>query len=234
MIERNTTGDSTVATATFRDLILLAPHSCSGLLIRFFNRINNNLIIHSTDELGKLDALTQEFGDNARLMAFSTPHVVPGEFLSRLRYGAYNFHPGPPAYPGWAPSSFALYHGASMFGATAHVMTERVDAGPIVGTELFAIAPHISPDALAAQAARAMGRLLQRLGGAIAEQAHPLTELPLSWGDRRGTKAAYARLSQITPDLDPEEKARRLRAFNRADFLYSVPLGKRSAGTSAG
>ena len=58
----------------------------------------------------------------ARLIAFATPVIVPGRILASLGYGAYNFHPGPPQYPGWAPAHFALYEQANEFGATVHAM----------------------------------------------------------------------------------------------------------------
>jgi hypothetical protein len=73
----------------------------------------------------------------SRLIAFSSPVIVPRGVLGSLGYGAYNFHPGPPQFPGWAPAHFALYEHASEFGATAHAMDERVDSGPIVDVALF-------------------------------------------------------------------------------------------------
>jgi methionyl-tRNA formyltransferase len=46
--------------------------------------------------------------------------------IARLGFGAFNFHPGPPSYPGWVPSHFALYERSTEFGATVHVMVEQV------------------------------------------------------------------------------------------------------------
>jgi methionyl-tRNA formyltransferase len=216
-----------------RNLIILTPQSSAAQLARFFAQFNKNLRIFFADTITALDSAIQEHGESSRLVAFGSPIIVPGGLLSRLRFGAYNFHPGPPAYPGWAPASFALYDGAAIFGATAHVMTEKVDGGPIVGTELFAVAPHISPDRLATEATAAMGRLLRRLGVAMARQTEMLTELPVSWGVDRGTKARFSQLREITSDLDPAERARRLRAFCVADFVYGVPLGDHTAELSA-
>ena len=64
---------------------------------------------------------------------------MPPLVLAALGYGAYNFHPGPPEYPGWAPAHFALYEGATEFGATFHAMAARVDAGPIIDVLCFDI-----------------------------------------------------------------------------------------------
>jgi hypothetical protein len=82
----------------------------------------------------ELLAIPPELLRDARLVAFTTGVVVPEAVLERLGHGAYNFHPGPPDYPGWAPAHFAMYDGAKTFGATAHVMVRRVDSGPIVAS----------------------------------------------------------------------------------------------------
>src|SRR6185295_19884723 len=67
---------------------------------------------------------------HGRLVSFTSGVIVSGGMLRQLGHGAYNFHPGPPQYPGWAPAHFALYDNARTFGATAHAMVARVDSGP--------------------------------------------------------------------------------------------------------
>ena len=74
-----------------------------------------------------------------RLIAFCTSVIVPAEVLDAVMAPAYNFHPGPPTYPGSHVASFAIYDGADMFGATAHEMAAKVDSGPIVGVEWFQV-----------------------------------------------------------------------------------------------
>src|ERR1700676_3081649 len=85
----------------------------------------------------------------ARLIAFTTNVIVPQKVLDQLGYGAYNFHPGPPQYPGWAPAHFALYDRATEFGVTLHVMVERVDAGPIIDVAPFPIPADLGVGGLA-------------------------------------------------------------------------------------
>ena len=204
------------------NLILLTPPSMSGQLTRFFAQFNKIETIKRADSLEDLAALISQGGMTSRLVSFGTDLIVPADLLEGLAYGAYNFHPGPPTHPGWAPASFALYDGAEIFGATLHEMTAKVDAGSIVGTELFAIAPHITPDRLAGEATLAVGRLMRRLGRNLATQRTPLTRLPIGWSDNYGTRAKFARMREISPELDQEEKARRVRAFGTAEFIYTV------------
>jgi hypothetical protein len=56
----------------------------------------------------------------ARLIAFTTDVIVPPDILDHLGYGAYNFHPGPPHFPGWAPALFAIHRRATEFGLATH------------------------------------------------------------------------------------------------------------------
>jgi methionyl-tRNA formyltransferase len=103
------------------------------------------LPVEHADELAGLGA---DILRRARLVGFVTPLIVPPAILAQLGYGAFNFHPGSPSYPGWAPAHFALYDQAREFGATAHMMIEQVDAGPIVAVELFPVPADISVLAL--------------------------------------------------------------------------------------
>ena len=104
---------------------------------------NPGLTIRPIETLAELSAFAPELLSQARLIAFTSPIIVPINVLDLLGFGAYNFHPASPDFPGWAPAHFAVYHQATQFGATAHVMTERVDAGPIVDVELFSISRDI-------------------------------------------------------------------------------------------
>src|SRR5579871_1958469 len=97
------------------------------------------LTVLTIETAEQLSALSGDVLARSRLIAFATPVIVPKSILDRIGYGAVNFHPGPPSYPGWAPAHFALYDQAGEFGATAHLMVEKVDAGPIVDLTLFPI-----------------------------------------------------------------------------------------------
>ena len=94
-----------------------------------------------------------------RLIAFCTDIIVPTSVLELCDAGAYNFYPGSPGYPGLFPSCFAIYEGAISFGATAHRMTQDIDAGEIVGTEIFEIPQDIDRFTLDSKSFEAITRL---------------------------------------------------------------------------
>ncbi|BAE51664.1 formyltransferase family protein [Paramagnetospirillum magneticum] len=151
----------------------------------------------------------------ARLVAFLFPEIVPAAVLAGLGHGAYNIHPGPPDYPGWAPVSFALYDGATRYGATLHEMAARADDGTICDVESFAIPPGADLARLSELAYGASLRLFERWLESLASPLG-LPRLPLAWGGRRGTRQGFADLCRIPADASDEERLRRIRACGEA------------------
>lgn len=170
----------------------------------------------------ELAAIEPEVLRDARLLAFTTGVVVSGSTLAALGHGAYNFHPGPPQYPGWAPAHFALYDGARMFGATAHAMAERVDSGPIIGVESFIIPDKISVRGLEQVAYVRLAHLFWRMSRELACDPSPLAELPIAWCGMKSTKQMYREMCELPAGISATELARRVRAFH--DDFRGIPL----------
>ena len=170
----------------------------------------------------ELFAIAPEVLRDARLVAFTSGVVVPRAVLDALGHGAYNFHPGPPDYPGWAPAHFAFYDGAKTFGATAHAMAARVDSGPIIGIEPFDIPDGVDVRGLEQLVFVRLARLFWRMARDLAREAGPLPTLPVAWSGTRSTRAMYADMCEIPFDVAPSELARRIRAFH--DDFRGIPL----------
>jgi methionyl-tRNA formyltransferase len=206
-----------------KTIILLSGTASQKLaLTRLLNEHNPALSIRCAVTLEDLTAIEPDVVREARLVAFTSGVIVPRPLLAALGYGAYNFHPGPPDYPGWAPAHFALYEGAGSFGATAHVMTKRVDSGPIVGVESFVIPEGTNVRELEQIAFVRLAYLFWRLSRSIACEPGPLPTLPLAWSGTRSTRRMYEKLCDIPSDIEPTELARRIRAFN--DDFRAIPL----------
>ena len=141
----------------------------------------------------QLATLNSEVLRRARLIAFVTSVIVPENILTQLGYGAFNFHPGPPSYPGWAPAHFALYNRATEFGATAHAMIEQVDAGPIVGVALFPIPAEITVFGLEGLAYAHLAQLFWRMARSLATDASAPPALPHKWGAKNIPAVPIAR-----------------------------------------
>jgi methionyl-tRNA formyltransferase len=92
----------------FNTIILLAGTAEQVALPPVLRGHNPLLTVISAGTSADLAALNADVLERARLITFVTPEIVSKSILARLGYGAFNFHPGPPSYPGWAPAHFAL------------------------------------------------------------------------------------------------------------------------------
>ncbi|HXX25230.1 MAG TPA: formyltransferase family protein [Pseudolabrys sp.] len=202
----------------FDTVILLTGPAEQSTLAALLKRHNPQLTVHAARTLADLDAFNGRTLRSARLVAFLSPVIVPKRILDRLGFGAYNFHPGPPDYPGFVPCHFATYDGAIHFGATAHAMVEKVDAGPIVGVELFDIPAGTSVVALERLTFTELARLFWKLSKMLATQAEPLEPLPIGWCGKKTTRRMYEALCDIPLDIARDELERRLRVFGGGHF----------------
>jgi methionyl-tRNA formyltransferase len=198
-------------------IILLTGPVDETVLAAVLERQNPRLAIHQVKTLPQLDAIAPARLAHARLIAFVTPVIVPERILNLLGHGAYNFHPAPPNYPGWVPSHLAVYDRARQYGATAHVMTRRVDDGPIVDAELFDVPPGASVLDLERMAFKALARLYWRQARALALPA-PLPPCGAQWSGRKSTRAMYEAMCAIPPDITADELDRRVAAFAGGHF----------------
>ncbi len=202
----------------FDTIILLAgeaEHVAMPPVLRGHNPLLNVISARTAADLANLDPALLA---RARLIAFVTPEIVSKGILARLGYGAFNFHPGPPRYPGWAPSHFALYERATEFGATVHVMVEKVDAGPIVEIVQFPIPAAISVLGLEGLAYAHLAHLFWQMAKSLATDPKPPPALPIKWGSRKYSRRAYRAICDIPLDIPKDELDRRIRVFGGNHF----------------
>lgn len=164
-----------------------------------------------------------------RLIAFTTNVIVPGRYLAACEHGGYNFHPGPPSYPGVYPESFAVWEKAARFGATAHRMLRQVDAGPIVATEWFDVPPDCGRMHLATLAFEALVRIFGELAHALMNSDALLPESGEAWTGATRLRSEFDAFCRIEPGIGAEEYKRRYRAFGEGPFqdLHMVIHGHR-------
>ncbi len=179
---------------------------------------NPRLAIRRVTVSSQFDAIEADQLARSRLIAFATPLIVPAQVIDGLGFGAYNFHPGPPRYPGWAPAHFALYERATEFGATVHVMAHKVDSGPIVSVVRFAIPPHIEAAGLEGLAYAHLAQLFWNLAEPLACASTPLPVTEIAWDSRKYSRRYYRAICDIPLDIDKEELQLRLRVFGVNHF----------------
>jgi methionyl-tRNA formyltransferase len=174
---------------------------------------NPSLTVLTIERADELAAIESDVLARSRLIAFVTAVIVPKTILDRIGYGAVNFHPGPPNYPGWAPAHFALYDQTDEFGATVHLMVEKVDAGPIIDLALFPVPPDTSVFALEGMAYARLAFLFWRMARELACDLSLPKALSVEWGRRKYSRRNYLSLCEIPLDISKDELDRRMRVF---------------------
>jgi hypothetical protein len=80
-------------------------------------------------------------------------------------------------------------------------MAARVDEGPIVGVEMFAIPQGTSVISLEGMAYARLSYLFWSLAAELAISSAPLAPLPLSWSGNKTTRCDYAAISDTLADI---------------------------------
>jgi hypothetical protein len=154
------------------------------------------------------------FDSETTLLSFGTGCIVPVELLARLKRPAYNIHAASPQFPGRDPHHHAIYAGATEYGATLHIMTARVDAGPIIATETFSVRSGTTPGELLKAANEAGLRLLRRYGRSLSGPQPIERATDLSWGPCKTSRRDLLRRCQLPLLIDEPEFLRRKAAFS--------------------
>jgi len=172
--------------AMFDTILLLTDYLVEQPFLSAWLLENNpGLTIISVLTSAQILDLDPDIFQRARLIAFTASSIVPQAILAQLGYGAYNFHPGPPEYPGWRPGRFALVDGSTEFGVTVHSMAEEIDAGPIVKVSRFKIALGDSIADIEERSYVHLLSLFRALSKVLATQAEPLSIIPIHWGRKK-------------------------------------------------
>ena len=160
-----------------------------------------------------------------RLVAFCTGVIVPAAIISACEAGAFNIHPGPPAYPGLFPSVFAIYGGAETFGTTVHHMTDEIDGGDIVHTSSFGIPDTIDRAALDALAFEHALSVTRDLAPALCDLSQQLPPNGEAWQSIPRTRREFESLCCLPEGVDEREFNRRYRAVGEGpDHALSIIL----------
>ena len=206
-------------------IVILTEKKHTVVLLSIVEMANPRATVRFVTSSAELNELFAGSPRVDRFIAFCTSVVVPAETLERLGSPAYNFHPGPRAYPGSYPAPFALYDGAQRFGVTAHVMHARVDSGPIVASMDFDIDPAADLGWLAARTLKAALKLFIHLCPALVGSTAPLPVQARGWTGTRSTRKRLEALVQLPLDTSPEELERRRRAFGQLEeFPLTIAL----------
>ncbi|MEM6903718.1 MAG: methionyl-tRNA formyltransferase, partial [Pseudomonadota bacterium] len=197
-----------------QDIIILTGAREYRALSQHLAKLNGQVTIQHADTHDDLERLSEQAGHQARVIAFTTGVIIKRDLLNAFKKSAYNFHPGPPNYPGRYPEAWGVYRQARWFGATAHKMEALVDAGPIIGVEWFEVPAGVDRYDMAKQCYAAVFRLFNALAPQLAVAGDDLPVLKdQQWSGHKTTLAEYEELRDNPPDDDEAERKLRFQSF---------------------
>ena len=158
-----------------------------------------------------LERVSREGAENSLLISAATSVILPGYVFDRFPAGAVNFRWAPPDYHGQHAHHFAAYDQCNSYGATAHVMVERVDEGPIVDVEEEPVELGARPEAYQALGRRCLMRLVARVVPRLITGEVRATR-GLAWRGIKTSHRDFQALCRIDPLSDDEEIERRVQA----------------------
>ena len=116
-------------------IITNLKHKVSKELIDYLKSIEINFDIIDISEQKKIKVLKKY----DYLISFLNTKYISRNIRQKIKKGSYNFHPGPPEYPGFGCYNFALLDRVNFYGSTIHLMNDKFDNGPIINTKKFKI-----------------------------------------------------------------------------------------------
>ncbi len=204
-------------------IIVISPKGFHDDITRTLRAVQPNLRVHCVDSLIELMLLDKDLPAESRLISFLNNVIVPAFTLKKMKFGAINFHPGTPDYPGYAPYSFALYEGEQRHGVTVHEMVEKVDAGRILALDVFSIEAEYKQAQLVDLCIERSKNFLSKLAPVLVRKELP-SFVDVSWGKHKFTRAQFAQYCELPADISHAELHLRIRAFGAGDGKHSLFL----------
>ncbi len=194
-------------------IVILTLPFFKNIIFRLLEKYGEGLrynFVFNQEELNHV--VTHDVGEKSLLISFGTGVLVRKELLD-VFLAAYNFHPASPDYPGLDPHHFAIYDDVCYYGATCHVMEEKVDRGAIVVVERFPVEGSPNAMELLEMALLKTFDLVDKIFCVIFEKnalPQPCGEV---WSHRLCTKAQRLQMCHMALSISEEEFQKVYHAF---------------------
>ena len=164
------------------------------------------------------------------IICFRSYLLLPKSLLKRASIAAVNFHPGPAEYPGSGCLNWALYDNADTYGATAHIMDEKIDNGAIIECRRFPILKEDNVTTLLARAHLTTFNLLVDTTTGLAQEGKSFLDYKLEssrsekWTGKAKKMSEIDKLQVVSPNCSKEELERLIRSTYTPDFPPEIHL----------
>ncbi len=144
-------------------------------------------------------------------ISYLSPWIVPKTVLNNTKKWNFNFHPGPPEYPGIGCFNFAIFNSEKQFGATAHIMELKVDTGKIIGVKRFSMTEEETVRTLSIKTYSALLSLYKDIISYVMDN-NSLPHSDETWVRKPYKRSELENLATIKINMSEDEIEKRIRA----------------------
>jgi len=126
----------------FESVLFFGRENCiySNKIKEYLNQNSKTLIyLESKERNKKIDIRKIKNKKFDFIFCFRSYFILKKKLINQSKYGAINFHPGPPNFRGIGAVNFAIYKNSKFYGSTAHYMDHKIDNGKIIDVVKFKI-----------------------------------------------------------------------------------------------
>lgn len=145
------------------------------------------------------------------------PLIVRQPLLTSPSIAAINFHTAPPKWPGRGSCSHALLSQDTEFGVTAHLLSEAIDAGPILRVLKFPITQDDDAESLHEKTLRKIPELVKAtILDLRSNNWQPIIQNDETWERKALKQKELFQLMKIDESDSDEKVALKIRAFSHS------------------
>ena len=152
------------------------------------------------------------------LISFLNKSYISDKLRRKIKINSFNFHPGPPEYPGYGCYNFALLDKINFYGSTVHIINKKFDNGEIVDVKKFKISyKKINLDKLISMTHKNMSKQSKKFINEILKDKLKV-ENNFKWRKRAYTKKEFESAREIKLNDSKKIILKKLKAFTFKNY----------------
>lgn len=157
------------------------------------------------------------------IFCFRSHYILKKQLINKAKFAAINFHPGPPKYRGIGCVNFAIYNNEKKYGLTAHIISEKIDSGPILDVKRFKIKKNDTVNKLLNKTYDLQIMQFKKIIEKLFYNPKNINKLKLKSSNEQWSKKYYKRsdlnwLYKINPNFTSKKINRIIKATNTKSF----------------
>lgn len=189
-------------------------HKVSKLLIKFLELKKVNFDFIDSSKRKKI-RIKKKYD---YLISFLNSKYIDKNVRKKIKINSFNFHPGPPEYPGFGCYNFALLDKVSQYGSTVHIINDKFDNGKILNVSKFRVSyKKLSVEKLIDKTHRSIFKQAKKFINTILNKKFKIDD-KLKWKRGAYTKKEFEIAREIKLDDSKTNILKKIKAFSYKNY----------------